>query len=218
MARVERFAFATDFASAGSHAAQASAAASIASAAERMLAEQDAMLSAARADVFEAGIAHARSLREARDSDALRAIVTALAAIAERQDKSADESTRAAALLAVAAATQLAARALAAEPLERLRAELPQLVAAHIDSPRLIVRVPPEQTAQAQSLLSDCAAAAHFVGRISVEADAALAPGDAEVAWRGGGWRTSLADRRAALAHSIAKMLPEGDHSTGDET
>ncbi len=207
-AAIRPFGFDEDFSVASTgFAAQARTASAVAEAADRVLAEQDAMMAVARADGFEAGLVQARNERDARVADTLGHMVRTLQQGFAATDTAHADIMRAAADMALAAAEVLAGRAIAADPLAPLRAALPELFAAHGDAPVITVRVAPALVDDCRSLTEDMADAAAFSGRLRLEADAALAPGDAVVEWRKGGWRAVAAERRAAITAAVEDML-----------
>ncbi len=207
-AAIRPFGFGQDFsAPEAGFAAQARAANAVAEAADRVLAEQDAMLAVARADGFEAGLAQARHERENRVADTLAQMARALNQGFASADNAQAELMRAAADMALATAEVLAGRAIAAAPLAPLSAALPELFAQHSDAPVMTIRVAPAMVDDCRMLAEDMADAAAFAGRLRIESDATLAPGDAIVAWRKGGWRAVAAERRAAIESAIEDML-----------
>ena len=61
-----------------------------------------------------------------------------------------------------------------------------------------VLRVPPALLEQARARLDSTG--------LPVEADPALPPGDARIAWRGGGLALVLAERRAAIREAMASL------------
>ena len=162
----------------------------------------EARLAAARAEGFAEGesagrvaaSAAARGAREAAEAAALAAIADALA------------GADAAARDAVAEAADALGRLLAAALGAALLAEAVRPILEHAGAVTLFVA--PGMAA---------AAAARIAGApvgcgISVEEDAALAPGDARAAWRGGGAAAVLEERQRAVAAVLAALgLAEGE-------
>ncbi|TCZ63283.1 hypothetical protein [Roseicella aquatilis] len=155
-----------------------------------------ARLAAAREAGFAEGEATTREAMAAglaaREAAALERIAAAMAEGAAQARAAAGEAAEVLArtlLAALDAALPEAAARLAPDVAARLAAELRPLLE---DGFAVTLRVAPGATAAAAARIGD--------PRLTIAEDAALPPGDARAAWRGGGALVSLAARRQAVA------------------
>lgn len=168
-------------------------------------AEMDVRLAAAREDGFAAGLAHARADQQMALLAALDALQAAVeAADADLTDMRA-QMLDGAADLALAAAEQLAAISLAAEPTAAIQAAVEKAAdEAGLDA-RLRIQLNPADATVVET------SASHWTLRtvaIEVVPDPAIAPGDARISWGTSAMVLDKADRRnrveAAISDAIA--------------
>jgi flagellar assembly protein FliH len=168
-------------------------------------AEMDVRLAAAREDGFAAGLAHARADQQMALLAALDALQAAVeAADADLTDMRA-QMLDGAADLALAAAEQLAAISLAAEPTAAIQAAVEKAAdEAGLDA-RLRIQLNPADATVVET------SASHWTLRtvaIEVVPDPTIAPGDARISWGTSAMVLDKADRRnrveAAISDAIA--------------
>lgn len=168
-------------------------------------AEMDVRLAAAREDGFAAGLAHARADQQMALLAALDALQAAVeAADADLTDMRA-QMLDGAADLALAAAEQLAAISLAAEPTAAIQAAVEKAAdEAGLDA-RLRIQLNPADATVVET------SASHWTLRtvaIEIVPDPAIAPGDARISWGTSAMVLDKADRRnrveAAISDAIA--------------
>lgn len=169
-------------------------------------AETAALIEIAREAGFAEGLAEGE--RRGRDAEAaqreagldglLAATLSRIdEALARMRDEAAEQAEAFALLLlrSLDLALPLAAAREAPAMLERLL----QLLGPVAEAPTgAVLRVPPGLLEQAQARLDGTG--------LPVEADPALPPGDARIAWRGGGLALVLAERRAAIREAMASL------------
>lgn len=161
-----------------------------------------AQLAAARAEGFAAGetagLRQAAESHAAAETAALGRIAAALEGAAASAGGAVAEAAEALARLLLAAldaALPAAAAQLAPERAAELVAILDPLLR---DGVAVTLSVAPGCGAEAAACIGDA--------RLTVEEDAALAPGDARASWRGGGAVLSLAEQRGAVAGVLAAL------------
>ncbi|UFN48287.1 hypothetical protein LPC08_20080 [Roseomonas sp. OT10] len=175
---------------------------------EEIAAMLDAARDAARADGYaageQAGWEAALASQAARLDGALAALLPQLEAMLREERAASEARTRELAVLLLrlvdAALPGAAARA-APDLLDRLMEHLGPVLEVPEGA---TVLVPPEVLEAARRRLDGTG--------LAVAADPALAPGDARIAWRGGGLAMDLAARRAAIGEVLASLgLTEED-------
>jgi flagellar assembly protein FliH len=167
-------------------------------------ADLDVRLAAAREDGFSAGLAHARADQQM----ALLAALDALQAAVETTDAEMSDIRASlldgAADLALAAAEQLAALSLAAEPTAPIHAAIEKAAAeAGLDA-RLRIQLNPADATVVET------SASHWTLRtvsIDVVPDPAIGPGDARISWGTPALVLDQADRRARVQSAISDAI-----------
>ena len=170
--------------------------------AEEIAAMLDAARVAARAEGYAAGERAGREAalasEAARLDGALAEAVAGLGTMLPEERAASEQRTRELALMLLrlvdAALPGAAARA-APDLLDRLLAQLGPLLEAPEGA---TVLVPPDWAEAARQRLAGSG--------LLVMADPALPPGDARIAWRGGGLSLELAARRAAIGEVLASL------------
>ena len=169
-------------------------------------AEMEALIGIAREAGFADGLAEGE--RRGREAEAARreagldgllaATLSQVDTALARMRAEAEEQAEAFALLLLRSldlALPLAPAREAPAMLERLL----QLLGPVTEAPAgAVLRVPPALLEQARARLDGTG--------LPVEADPALPPGDARIAWRGGGLALVLAERRAAIREAMASL------------
>lgn len=154
---------------------------------------------AARGAGFAAGERAGRAAAQTELAALVATTTQAIHAALAGAEAAALEATRAG-IQDIASVLLAALRAALPAAAARLAPETAAQVAKHLEP---ILDFAPEVTLfVAPGLGSDCAAA---IGdpRFEVREDPAVAPGDARATWRGGGARSSLAERTAAMANIL---------------
>lgn len=175
--------------------------------AARTAAAHDTALAYAREQAFEAGLALARAERET----ALLAAIDALQASLENVDAQIAEATTRvtadAAHIALAAADHLAARALAAEPAAAIDEAIGRVLSQIARGTEVQVRVHPDVVEDAESVIGVRQEGDRRLLALHVIGDATVSPGDASIAWDGGGLALDAAARVAAVREELATLL-----------
>jgi len=184
----------------------AAALAADAAAAATRVAELEAARQAGHAAGYAAATAAATATRETAEAAALQAIAAALADAHRAALAATEEAASALARLLLAAldaGLPAAAARLAPETTADLVAALAPLLEANHG---VVVRVAPGCAAAAIARIGD--------PRVDIVEDPTLTTGDATATWRGGAAVAALADRRGAVAATLAAF---GLHTEGTE-
>jgi len=136
----------------------------------------------------------------ARIADGLTRIERALEGIETRLESEAVE-------VAVAVASKLAPELIAREPFAEISALATDCFQQLVKTPHIAVRIGADIHDMARSLLEEMARMRGFEGRLVVEADAALAPGDCRIEWSEGGVTRDRAATLAAIDEVVARYI-----------
>ena len=175
---------------------------------ERMTLEQERALAHARQDGFDAGLAHARTEREAALLAAVDALQAGVEQLAEEADQLVAKVTGDGAELALAAADLMAARALAAAPADTVNEALGRALEQLGRNPTLQIAVHSSLKEEMERLVAIRVAGDRRKMFLDVVADDSLAPGDALLSWHEGGLRLDAAARRQAVMEELEGLLP----------
>jgi len=150
-----------------------------------------------------AGRAEEAGGNEAQAAAALAMIARGLDAAGAEMREAAEESAAALARLLLAVLDAALPGVVAHGAEDRVAALVASLLPALAEQTRIVVRVaPPIAEGVAARLAAD--------PRMEVTGDAAVAPGDARVEWRGGCAESVLEDRRRAVRAALATLGLEG--------
>lgn len=133
-------------------------------------------------------------------ADGLARIEDALAAIGARLETEAVE-------VAVAVAGKLAPELVAREPFAEISALATDCFRQLVKTPHIAVRISADIYDTAKEQLEEIARARGFEGRLVVEADAALEPGDCRIEWSEGGVTRDRAATLAAIDEVVARYI-----------
>jgi flagellar assembly protein FliH len=109
--------------------------------------------------------------------------------------------------VAVAVASKLAPELIAREPLAEIAALATECFRHLVATPHVTVRVGAEVYDAARARLEEIAHARGFEGRLLVNADATLSPGDCRIEWAEGGINRDEAATRAAIEDAVARYV-----------
>lgn len=162
----------------------------------------------ARAEGFEAGIAQARAEREVALLSAFDALQAGVEALDERfRDVEARNSAEATEV-ALAAADLLAARALQHAPGSAVDEAIGRVLSQVARGTELVVRVHPDLVEDIEARVAQRQSQDRRRLNLSVYPDAALAIGDAQIAWDEGGLTLNAEARRAQILSELETLLP----------
>ncbi|MBX6329248.1 MAG: flagellar assembly protein FliH [Pseudolabrys sp.] len=156
---------------------------------------------------FAAGQEQARGEASERIASALAVIAAsfdrlerALGAIEARLESEAVE-------VAVAVASKLASALVAREPLAELAALASESFRHLISTPQVTIWVGADIYDAAKQKLEDIAQTCGFEGRLTIQAEAGMAPGDCRIEWNDGGVIRDPAATRATIDELVARYL-----------
>jgi len=109
--------------------------------------------------------------------------------------------------VAVAVASKLAPDLIAREPLAEIAALAIDCFRHLVSAPHIAVRVGAEIFDAAKAKLEEIARARGFEGRLVVNADATLSPGDCRIEWAEGGINRDEAATRAAIEDAVGRYV-----------
>jgi len=112
-----------------------------------------------------------------------------------------------AAALAVAAAKNLAGKALSFDPESEIAEALQAALHQAVGEPRVVVRTSPVLADRIQERANEIAAQEGYEGRIQFVADGALRNADCRIEWRGGGIERSQATIEQALDDLVSRRF-----------
>lgn len=146
---------------------------------------------------FAAGQAQAQGEAAQHTADALALIADGLSRIDRALSSIEARLETEAVEVAVAVANKLAPELIAREPFAEISALATDCFRQLVKTPHIAVRIGADIYDSAKAKLEEIARARGFEGRLMVEADASLAPGDCRIEWSEGGVNR---DRTATLA------------------
>ncbi|CAA7611726.1 putative Flagellar biosynthesis protein [Magnetospirillum sp. UT-4] len=170
-------------------------------------------LNFAREAAFEEGRQH--GLAEATEATQ-RIVANAMAALAgqfeivfRQQEDANDLNARNAVRVAMAVLKKMLPAACEKHAFDEVAKVVQEVVAHILDEPRIIVRVAEPLVEPVRARLEEAAEGQGFEGRVVVQADMRLAPGDARVEWTDGGAERDqarlLADIEACVERALAQ-------------
>ena len=174
---------------------------------ERLELERDMALADARKDGYEAGLAFARSEREAAMLAAIDALQAGVEQIAEEVDAAVAKTTAEAAELALAAAELIAGRALETAPAATIDAALSRVIEQLGRNPKLMIAVHPSLVEEMERLIALRQAGDRRRMFLHVAGDETLPLGDTLISWQEGGLRLDASSRRDAVREELDGLL-----------
>jgi flagellar assembly protein FliH len=109
--------------------------------------------------------------------------------------------------VAVAVASKLAPELIAREPLAEIAALATESFRHLVATPHVVVRVSADIYDEARQKLEEIAQGRGFEGRLVVQAEAGMAPGDCRIEWAEGGVTRDPAAVRAAIDEAVARYV-----------
>jgi flagellar assembly protein FliH len=170
--------------------------------------ESSAALAQARADGFAAGLAQARSDTASALLMAEEALVAGIAKLEAGFLKTETRIAGAAAEVAMTAAEQLAARAIAADPCLAIDQALGRVLTQIGFRETLHIHVHPSLADALQAVIEHRGSLAQRPLSIIVHPEADLPPGDAHILWDEGGLSLDAAARNAAVREALGLAAP----------
>jgi flagellar assembly protein FliH len=156
---------------------------------------------------FEAGQAQARTEageRVARAltliADSMERLTQALAGIEARLETEAVQ-------VAVAVGSKLAPELIAREPFAEISALATECFRQLVATPQISVRIGAEIFETAKAKLEEIASARGFEGRLLVQSDETVAPGDCHIEWADGGVKRDWSDALAAINEAVDRYI-----------
>ncbi|SEH45543.1 FliH/SctL family protein [Magnetospirillum fulvum] len=164
------------------------------------------------------GLDEATQATERQLADAVTLLASGFAALTEAEARSADEAQRVAARVAMAVLRKVLPAACEANAFEEVIRTVLDCFSNVLDEPRIIVRVVPDLVDPVRERLEAQASQHGFEGRVVVQADPRLPPGDCRVEWTDGGAERDqvrlIADIEAAVERALAP--PERNSEAAD--
>lgn len=174
---------------------------------EAMRRDHGTAIERARSEGWEAGLAEARGEIEAALLAATDALQASLETVEDEIAAIAEQRTRDAAQVALAAADVMAARALETAPDATIEEAIDRVLQQVGRNPQLGIRVATALVERVEALIAERSRRERRRMTISVIADPALAPGDAYIFWDNGGLQLDAAARRAAIVEELGPLL-----------
>jgi len=154
------------------------------------------------------GWEEAAQAAERQLADAMTMLGAGLASLKEAEAQSADEAQRVAARVAMAVLRKVLPATCETNAFEEVTRTVLDCFAHVLDEPRIIVRVVPSLVDPVRERLEAQAGLHGFEGRVVVQADPRLPPGDCRVEWTDGGAERDqarlIADIEAAVERALA--------------
>ncbi|CCG41951.1 FlbE protein [Magnetospirillum molischianum DSM 120] len=155
---------------------------------------------------------------ERQMADAMAMLASGLSALREAEANSADEAQRVASRVAMAVLRKILPATCETNAFEEIVRTVLDCFSHVLDEPRIIVRVVPSLVDPVRERLESQAGQHGFEGRVVVQADPRLPPGDCRVEWTDGGAERDqarlIADIEAAVERALAP--PERTSGTAD--
>ncbi|EPY02665.1 FliH/SctL family protein [Magnetospirillum fulvum] len=154
------------------------------------------------------GLEEAAQSAERQLADAMTMLAGGFASLKEAEAQSADEAQRVAARVAMAVLRKVLPATCETNAFEEVIRTVLDCFANVLDEPRIIVRVVPSLVDPVRERLESQAGLHGFEGRVVVQADPRLPPGDCRVEWTDGGAERDqvrlIADIEAAVERALA--------------
>ena len=158
-------------------------------------------------DGFAAGEAKAKAEAEERIVAALRLIGEAMERMSRGLDGVEARLETEAVAVAVAVARKLAPALLSREPFAEIEALTTDCFHHLVSAPHIAVRLTEASFEAAKEKLEEIACGRGFEGRLTVLADATVAPGDCRIEWADGGVNRNRQACEAAIADAVERYI-----------
>ncbi|MEP9359786.1 FliH/SctL family protein [Sphingomonas sp. KR3-1] len=169
--------------------------------------EQEAALTLARAQGYEAGLAQARAEREVALLSAVDALQAGIEGIDAQFGAVSERVTGEATEVALAAAELIAGRALEVAPGVAIDEALGRVLGQVARGTELQIRVHPDLMEDIEGRIADRQSRDRRKLNLTVVPDATIAVGDARIGWEEGGLALDAEARRAAVAEELQTLL-----------
>jgi flagellar assembly protein FliH len=169
--------------------------------------EQEAALTLARAQGYEAGLAQARSEREVALLSAVDALQAGIEGIDAQFGQVSERVTGEATEVALAAAEMIAGRALEMAPGNAIDEAIGRVLGQVARGTELQIRVHPDLMEDIEGRIADRQSRDRRKLNLTVVPDATIAVGDARIGWEEGGLALDAEARRAAVAEELETLL-----------
>ena len=156
-----------------------------------------------------AGLAEAAETAERMLANALTALDDGLGGLRQAQEQSADESQRVAARVAMAVLRKILPATCEQNAFEEVVRTVQECFAHVLDEPRISVRVEAGLVERVREHLESVAERHGFEGRVVVQSDARLVPGDCRVEWTDGGAERDQARLIADIEAVVERALEQ---------
>jgi len=161
------------------------------------------------------GLEEAAASAERHLADAMTALTNGLAGLREAEAQSADEAQRVAARVAMAVLRKVLPAACETNAFEEVVKTVLDCFSHVLDEPRIIVRVVADLVEPVRERLEGQAAQHGFEGRVVVQADPRLPPGDCRVEWTDGGAERDQVRLIADIEAAVERALAPPERKTG---
>lgn len=168
----------------------------------------------ARAEGFEAGLAHARGELTTAILAATDALHSSIEAVENEFEAVEQRTSRAAAEVAMAAAEGLAARALETDPTRAIDEAIGRVLTQVARGQELQIRVHPTLLEATEGLIDGRQSRERRRLSLVAIADPSLAVGDALISWEQGGLALNAEARRAAILAELGLDVPSTPDSS----
>ncbi|MFZ4746923.1 MAG: FliH/SctL family protein [Sphingomonas sp.] len=171
----------------------------------------------ARAEGFEAGLAHARGEVNTAILAATDALHSSIEAVENEFEAVEQRTSRAAAEVAMAAAEGLAARALETDPTCAIDEAIGRVLTQVSRGQELQIRVHPDLLEATEGLINGRQSRERRRLSLLAIADPSLAVGDALISWEQGGLALNAEARRTAILSELGLDVPAATGSAADQ-
>jgi flagellar assembly protein FliH len=160
----------------------------------------------------QAGLAEAAAASDRLLAEAMAAIAAGVDTVKAQQEELADVNLRTAVRVAQAVLKKVLPGACEKYAFEEVARVVEECVGHVLDEPRMVVRVSADLTDPIRDRLEAIAADQGFQGRVVVQADPRLVPGDCRVEWTDGGAERDQARLIRDIDEAVERSLaPAGD-------
>ncbi|MGE5548818.1 MAG: flagellar assembly protein FliH [Solirubrobacterales bacterium] len=155
----------------------------------------------------QAGLAEAAEMTERMVAQALTTLTGQISSIFQRQDEANDANARNAARVALAVIRKVLPAACEKHAFDEVARVVEEVVGHILDEPRIIVRLAADLVEPVRERLEAVADAHGFEGRVVVQADPRLGPGDCRVEWTDGGAERDQARLMQEIEATVERAL-----------
>lgn len=167
----------------------------------------------------QSGMAEAQGMTERLTANALSALSDQIATLYRQQEEANEANSRGAVRVAMAVLKKILPATCEANAFEEVTRVVEEVVGHILDEPRIIVRVAEPLVDAVRERLEAVCQSHGFEGRVVVQADTRLPPGDCRVEWTDGGAERDQARLMQDVEATIERALapPERRVETADD-